>query len=326
MSQKNSQTQLIAVASITILVLLGIIGWLYHNNSQQDKLIEKHRLEIDEASQVKAELEKEYYEALADLEELRGDNTELNAMIETQKDELKKQKDQISSLISSSRNLAAAREEIKMLKEQAGSALAELTKLREENEALLASNQTLTQEKEILSGEVNMQREVNDELLTVKAALMEEKDGLTQERNVLSQKVTRASVINVTDIDIQGYKLKGSGKEVKKGAAKNVDLLKICFKANENAVSDPGNEEFHVRIINPKGETIQVESLGSGVITNVESGDDVAYTKSKELMYTGTDAMSCLSWQSENEMEKGLYAVEVYNKGYLAGKSTFKLN
>jgi hypothetical protein len=81
-----------------------------------------------------------------------------------------------------------------------------------------------------------------------------------------------------------------------------------------------------VRIINPTGETIQVESLGSGVLNNVETTEEVAYTKSKELMYTGTDAMSCLSWQSDTEMEKGLYAVEVYNKGYLAGKSTFKLN
>lgn len=326
MSQKNSQTQLIAVASVTILALLGIIGWLYYNNSQQDKLIEKHKMEIDEAAQVKAELEKEYYEALADLEELRGDNTELNAMIETQKAELKKQKDQISGLISASRNLAAAREEIKMLKEQAATALTELTRLREENQVLAANNERLTQEKEILTEEVNSQRQVNDELLTVKASLMEEKDGLAQEKDMLTKKVTRASVINVTDIDVQGYKLKSSGKEVKKGAAKNVDLLKICFKANENAVTDPGNEEFYVRIISPKGETIQVETMGSGVLTNSESGEEVAFTKSKELMYTGTDAMSCLSWQSENEMEKGLYAVEVYNKGFLAGKSTFKLN
>ncbi|NND31326.1 MAG: hypothetical protein HKN76_01960 [Saprospiraceae bacterium] len=326
MSQKNSQTQLIAVASITILALLGIIGWLYYNNTQQDQLIEKHKMDLDEAATVKAELEKEYYEALADLEELRGDNTELNAMIENQKEELKKQKDQISGLISSKRNLAAAREEIKLLKDQAQSTLAELTKLREENEMLAANNNRLTEEKEILTEEVHKERQVNDELLTVKAALIEEKDGLTKEKNMLSKKVTRASVINVTDIDVQGYKLKASGKEVKKGAAKNVDLLKICFKANENAVADPGNEEFYVRIINPTGETIQVESLGSGVLNNVETTEEVAYTKAKELMYTGTDAMSCLSWQSDTEMEKGLYAVEVYNKGYLAGKSTFKLN
>lgn len=326
MSQKNSQTQLIAVASITILALLGIIGWLYYNNTQQDQLIEKHKMDLDEAATVKAELEKEYYEALADLEELRGDNTELNAMIEDQKIELKKQKDQISGLISSKRNLAAAREEIKMLKDNANSTLAELTKLREENQMLASNNERLSEEKQILTEEVTKERQVNDELLTVKAALIEEKDGLAKEKNMLSKKVTRASVINVTDIDVQGYKLKGSGKEVKKGTARNVDLLKICFKANENAVSDPGNEEFYVRIINPTGETIQVESLGSGVLNNVESNEEVAYTKSKELMYTGTDAMSCLSWQSDTEMEKGLYAVEVYNKGYLAGKSTFKLN
>lgn len=325
MSQKNSQTQLIAVGSITIIALLGIIGWLYYNNQQQDRLIEKHRVEFDEQAEVKRELEKEYYEALADLEELRGDNTELNAMIETQKEELKKQKNQIAGLISSKKNLAAAREEIKVLKQQAESALAELTKLREENEVLAANNQKLTEEKEILTDEITKERQTNDELLTVKAALMEEKDDLSKEKDILSMKVTRASVINISDIDVQGYKLRSNGKEVKKGTAKNVDLLKICFKANENQVSEPGDEMFYVRIITPQGETIMVESMGSGVITNVESGDEVAFTKAKELMYTGTDAMSCMSWQSDTELADGEYAVEVYNKGYLAGKSTFKL-
>ncbi len=326
MSQKSSQTQLIAVAAVTVLALLGVIGWLYNSNSQKTKLIEKHKMEIDEAAQVKAELEKEYYEALADLEELRGDNTDLNALIEKQKEELKSQKNQISGLIGSKRDLAAAREEIKLLKESAETALAELTKLREENEVLAANNQRLTEEKSILTDEITKERQVNDELMTVKAALTEEKEGLTKENNMLSKKVTRASVINVTDIDVQGFKLKGNGKEVKRGSAKNIDLLKLCFKANENGVADPGNEEFHLRIISPKGETIMVESMGSGVLTNVETGEEVGFTKAKELMYTGTDAMSCLSWQSETEMEKGLYAVEVYNKGYLAGKSTFKLN
>ncbi len=326
MNQKNSQSQLIAVASVTIVALLAIIGWLYYSNMQQQKLVSKHKTELDEASVVKAELEKEYYEALADLEELRGDNTELNAMIEAQKAELKKQKDEISGLISSRRDLASAREEIRILKEQASSTLAELTQLREDNLRLASSNERLTEEKVILTSEIQKERAVTDELLTVKAALTEEKEGLSKEKDLLSRKVNRASVINVSDIDVQGFKLKGSGKEVKRGTAKNVDLLKICFKANENAITEAGNEEFHIRLISPRGETVMVESMGSGVITSLESGERVAYTKAKELMYTGTDAMSCLSWQSETEMEKGLYAVEVYNKGYLSGKSTFKLN
>ena len=55
-----------------------------YNKAQQDKVIAKHKMELDDAEQVKVELEKEYYEALSDLEELRGDNTELNAMIENQ--------------------------------------------------------------------------------------------------------------------------------------------------------------------------------------------------------------------------------------------------
>ena len=120
--------------------------------------------------------------------------------------------------------------------------------------------------------------------------------------------------------------MKESGKEVKRGTAKNVDLLKICFKANENPVTEEGNETFHIRIVSPQGETIAIEDLGSGILTNTESNEEIRYTKTKEVMYTGTDAMSCLSWQSAISMAKGLYAVEIYNKGYLAGKSSFKLN
>jgi hypothetical protein len=47
---------------------------------------------------------------------MRGNNSELNAMIETQKAELKKQKDRIDGLIKTEKDLQKAREEIAKLK------------------------------------------------------------------------------------------------------------------------------------------------------------------------------------------------------------------
>jgi len=326
MAEKKSNTQLIAVGSVIIIALLGVIGWLLNTKSQQQDLIQKHEVQLSDAEQVKVELEKEYYQALTDLEELRGSNTELNAMIETQKEELKKQKSSINAMIGTRKNLKDARAEIANLREQANSYLAELTRVKQENVQLASDNSRLSDEKEILTGEVNKERQLNDELLTVKASLMEEKESLETDNSMLSTKVTRGSVVSVTDIDVQGYKVRASGKEAKKKTAKNVDILKICFKANENPITAQGNEEFYVRIINPQGETVAIESAGSGVITNVETDEELRYTKVKDIMYTGTDANSCLSWEAEGNMSQGTYAVEVYNKGYLSGKSTFKLN
>lgn len=54
-------------------------------------MIKGQNAELIESTKVKADLEKTYYQALSDLEEMRGNNSELNAMIETQKTELKKQ-------------------------------------------------------------------------------------------------------------------------------------------------------------------------------------------------------------------------------------------
>ena len=96
--------------------------------------------------------------------------------------------------------MAAARVEIKMLKDHAESTLAELTKLREENEMLASNNERLSEEKQILTEEVTKERQVNDELLTVKAALMEEKDGLTKEKNMLTKVLNNLSQMNMEQL------------------------------------------------------------------------------------------------------------------------------
>src|SRR6188472_2593275 len=111
MSQ-SSQQKLLALATVAIIALLGLSAFLIYTKVNQDKLIKKQSVELIDEARVKADLEKEYYQALSDLEEMRSNNSELNAMIETQKAELKKQKDKIDGLIKSQRDLEQARDEI----------------------------------------------------------------------------------------------------------------------------------------------------------------------------------------------------------------------
>ena len=82
--------------STILWVLLGasIIGnaYLLMDRSKMSDQVQQQVDKITESEQLNAELEKQYYEALSDLEEMRGSNDELNTMIETQKEELKQQK------------------------------------------------------------------------------------------------------------------------------------------------------------------------------------------------------------------------------------------
>ena len=325
---RDSKQKLTAVAAVIIVALLGINAFLLYNKYNQDQVIKSQKSELNEAEQLKAELEKQYYEALSELEEMRGNNDELNAMIDQQKIELKDQKDKIARLIrngnSSKSDLAAARKEMEQLRVQLNQYITENTKLKEEKEQLTAANQELTMAKNTLETEVATQKTLNEELTTVRATLMSQKEELETQNLSLSEKVNVASVIKVSSVQGSGWKIRKNGKAVSKKRASSVDRLKVCFTALSNAVVNEGVEKFYVRILNPKGETLAVENLGSGVISTTAE-EDVRYTKSKEIDYSNQEVEACMLWEPNVPFEKGEYKVEIYNKGFLAGLGAFSL-
>ena len=87
----------------------------------------------------------------------------------------------------------------------------------------------------------------------------------------------------------------------------------------------PGLEEFYVRIVNPRGETLAIENLGSGSISLVATGEDIRYTQSAETEYQNDEQDLCLRWNPDIPFQTGRYEVEIYNKGFLAGTSSFEL-
>jgi len=320
MSQ-SSQQKLLALATVAIIALLGLSAFLIYTKVNQDKLIKKQSSELIEEARLKAELEKEYYQALSDLEEMRGNNSELNAMIETQKTELKKQKDKIDGLIKTQKDLEKAREEIAKLKVY----VTEVEDLRKKNAALQESNMALAGERDELVLAVEQQKVTNEELMTSKNELTSERDKLSQENENLSRKVDIASSIKVTDISPIGYVVKSSGKESDSKAAKKIDGIKVCFNTTTNEIVSTGQETFHLRLVNPIGEVMAIQELGSGTLKSSANGESLQYTTSTELEYKTEPVNGCFNWQPGITFEPGTYTVEIYNKGFMSGKATFTL-
>src|SRR5688572_29015780 len=195
MSQ-SSQQKLLALATVAIIALLGLSAFLIYTKVNQDKLIKSQSAELIEETKVRADLEKEYYQALSDLEEMRGTNSELNAMIETQKAELKKQKERIDVLIKNAKELERAKEEIAKLRTY----VTEVEKLRKENAHLQESNVALEGERDELVLMVQQEKLANEELNAQKTSLMTEKEKLQIEKDALAGKVNVASSIKVNEI------------------------------------------------------------------------------------------------------------------------------
>lgn len=319
----QQRLKIAAIATIAVLAIVCIVLVinLVNKNNANDSLT----YELDESEQLKAELEKQYYEALSELEEMRGSNEELNALIEAQKAELKDSKGRIDVLLRDSRNLAEARKQIKGLNAQVEQYVAEINQLRQENEELTERTAELSEKNYALNSNLDSARMRNMELSSARAALVSEKEAVEADRARLSKKVNIASVVKVTNVEAEGLKVRSNGKTSTRRSAKNVDQLQVCFNTTNNQVAEPGVEEFLIRIVNPLGETLAVESMGSGVFVNSANGEQIRYTTIKEVDYDRDEQRLCLVWSPNEAFQEGNYELEIYNKGYLAGTSSFQL-
>ena len=316
--KKSSTNPLIPIAVTIGFLLLVAVAWLTYNSISTTRSLEQKIVELEEAEKLRTELENQYNQALSELESMKGDNEQINALIDQQKAELEVQKNQISGLLRDKRQLDAARAEIGNLKAKVAEYVAEIEQLRSQQEMLTEENLVLKEEKDSLHVTLQSRVAENESLYTAKAQLV-------SEREELSKAVQVGSVIKVKDIVVNGMKLRKSGKTAEKSSAKRVDQLKVCFTTVANDVVQPGTEKFFIRIINPKGETLAIDDLGSGATVDNKTGQEVRYTQVKEYDYANDETQLCFVWKPNMAFQSGNYSVEIYNKGHLAGAGEFEL-
>jgi predicted RNase H-like nuclease (RuvC/YqgF family) len=316
MSTTQSKQNFTAVSIIAIIALLGLNGYQWYSNSKLSQANQQLQTQQIELEKVQAELDQDYQTALESLEEMRGDNQQLNALIDSQKAELKAQKEKINDLIWTKRELDKAKEEIKALKANVNKYLDEIKTLKEENKLLAEDNQKLNQR-------IDAEVREKEEILSQKESLASEKERLSKTNENLGAKVDIASAVKVNTIIVKGYEIKKDGKLKEQSKAKNIDMLRVCFQTETNRVTSAGTKRFYLRIINPQGETIAVEDKGSGVLTNKLDNTQVRYTTSGEIQYNNEDTNACIDWTLDDKLPKGNYNIEMYNNGYPVGKGAF---
>ena len=308
-----------SIAIIVAILLLALNAWLLYNKIQQDQLIEKQNKELLDADRLTVDLEKQYYVALSDLEDLRSENEEISELIDAQREELKVRKDRIEKLIKEKGDLAAARKEMEALRQQIKGYLNTIYNLQEKADSLGWAVDSLSLRNDSLQTRL-------DSATVIARALHARNLALQKEKEVLARKATYAAVVKVENVVVSGLKLRSNGKTVRKRYARNITLLKVCFDVIYNDLVLDAEEFFLVRIINPKGETLAIEQLGSGVLERQDTGEEIRFTFAGSAPHVPGSGAACLTWAPPpGSLSPGKYTVEVYNKGYLAGKGMFSL-
>ncbi|MEZ4908365.1 MAG: hypothetical protein R2771_12155 [Saprospiraceae bacterium] len=325
MPNTKTTNNIIAFAIIAIIALLGSTAyfWVKYNNATKSN--DKLNTEISQMTETQDKLENDYQQAVSSLEDLKSDNLELNELIDKQKAELKAQKDKISKQLAVSKNYDAAKKEIEALKLQAQDYINQINDLKQKNQLLTDSNNQLESDKVNLTNKLETTTYEKNAISQQKDSLAGAKKILEKENAKLFVTANKAAALELTDISTKPYKVKSNGSYSKESSADEMQLLKICFDMKKNEYAEKGQEAFYLRLIAPDGNTVYNEKLGSGNFVKSSDKSKVNYTKKYFVDYNGNDEEVCLIWNKEIELMKGRYQVELYNKGYLAGTSDFKL-
>ncbi|MDA8692948.1 hypothetical protein N9L92_02720 [Saprospiraceae bacterium] len=323
MANKSNGLSLLGI--LLLIAFLGLSAYLWMTNTNLKKELQSEKNANLELEKLHTELDQSYQTSLADLENLRGDNQELNELIDTQKEELGKLKKRVSGLIWTEKELGKVRAEIANLNTVGSQYVNEITELKKENQLLTSKNMSLTEANTTMNQEIQVNKKRINKLDSVKTLLVNQTEELNDSNIELSTKVDMAEAIKINYIEVKGYDVRDGGDLKEKNRAKKVDMLRACFTTETNLVTQPGEEEFQIAYNAPSGELLYVEELGSGSVMNKLTQKSERYTASGVIDYNNEESTACLDWTPNFELIKGLYKVTIYNNGFEVGKGEFKL-
>jgi chromosome segregation ATPase len=287
--------------------LLGSWGYIFYDQAQSKKIQADLQTKIAQIDSAKTELQKEYDAAIIRLDELTTMNSSLDSLVKTKNTELDNMKSRIQKLLSkqnrSEADLAEAKKLIEQLNGQITGYVAEIERLKGENQQLQNDKQ---------------------ELITQKTALQQEYDQTKKEKAETEDKLDKASTLFASNIAIAALDVRKSGKEVEKTKAKKVDKLKLTFDVYSRAGSE-AVKELYIIIKDPSDKTVLLETTGSSTFSARNEGEKEFSKKVAVNFKPDKFSPVMLEWKPTTRLAGGTYKVFIYNNGFKIGDDTIIL-
>ena len=278
-----------------ILLVLFLVTAFYASKLYTDKQETEATL-VSEKQQVMNDLNnmaKQYDEAIAESEVKNQDLISARERIQGLMDSLKVSQNSVNSLWRYKKKYMALEEEMDIL-------LVENDRLKGENELLassLDSTQVQLAERTIFT------------------------DSLLVQNTELANVVEDAAALQTFGLLGMGVLERSSGKQVPMERARRSDKIKVCFTVAKNMLTEAGDKELYVQVIDPKNNV-----LGSN--DQIQFEDQVLnYSLISRFNYENRNLNICeyVLPPSDAKFEKGTYKINVFNDKELMSSSEFTL-
>jgi hypothetical protein len=134
---------------------------------------------------------------------------------------------------------------------------------------------------------------------------------LAEEKQALSEKVTLASQLDATNVNIT--LLRKNGKATKN--IKQAKQIEITFTITKNITAESGEKIAYVRIMQPDQEVLTKSSSDTFVYEN----RNIGYSMSRRFEYTGESHEMTLYWNIEETLKEGEYNAYIFVDGNMIG-------
>jgi hypothetical protein len=296
MEEKTSIPQSRIVLILLILLIIGLLIWIFVQRSSLNRLVKEKETEKNELKYELDSLVKEHNKIKLAYGSLSDSLASKDSIIQKNAVEIRK-------LLDTEWEYNKIRKRMALLQQVAQGYVHQI-------DSLYNVNRELQEENEKIREDFKVERNRNQTLI--------------KDKEQLSTKMNDAAYLMAYDVTTTTYKLKGGGKEQPTDKASRTDRVKVCFTIGENPLVASGKRSVYVRITRPDNVVV----IKSKYDTFVFKGQTIPFSIREDIDYQGKAMNMCVVWNKKtNDIPamKGRYSVAVYTEDKEIGTGTFEL-
>ena len=279
-----------------LIIVIILAASLYMKKNKMEQQMELKVQFIEQKNMLRDELD----DLIDEHDDLLDEYGDLNEQLHEKDSVIQLQIAEIRNLIRTKSDLKEVRKKIAALKDISKRYLANI-------DSLLVVNEVLTFEKDSV---INVNKDINWKNYK-----------LNKQNEKLTEKVSKGSVLEVLDIEIEAIRYRNTGREVVTTRANKMQKIRTCFTVAANQISDAEMKTVYMQIINENGELIQGKELQKTIVTD----SIVEYTSAADFEYNNIEMTHCFEWERVQVLLPGTYLVNLIIEGSIAAQTTLKL-
>ena len=287
---------LIITLIILLLAAIGVLTYLFLQQKQEmTEMVEQMEFE-------KSELEDEYEDLAMQFDGYRTPDIHNDSLAQLLNQEQQRVRDLLEELritkATNARRIAELKKELATVRQVMVSYVHQIDSLNQTNQRLTAENKQVREQY---------------------AVVQQQAEELQQQNTHLTEKVTRASMLEIT-----AFKVTPLNKNDRKTSNLNqMQKIQFDFTIGKNITSDRGMKHVYMRVVRPDGELITLPNPAQRMFAFENS--EIEYSLTKEFEYGGEALDETLYWTVGEILYKGTYNADFFIDGALVASFPFEL-